>query len=440
MATKKFITIDNGRILSSGSSFDPDSIPYSNTIKTLKPSDGDFNSADDIGTWIKQKGFTGRVRINVDSGSYSGTIITGTSLEDSKLPYIEIIGDSRDIAGLTYIDDVDIDSTVSNSGTGTVSLTSAANYITVVGSTTNPSFATAGYGNGDKVLVYSDSEVITMHTIASCSGNEIYLDDTAPSVGSKYSSITLLPNVTFSAIPINLSDSYPYPIILKLKGIYFSNTGDTLCSTFSSKLIMDNCVLRTNIEIQNRASIICLGRENSFYNGIMVRNFGIANIDYCSFIHQGINIYDNSYVAGKGLKNVGDYAGIFIYNNSYFNGGDCLVGSYDGRSWGIYAKNCSKLNLNGAYVYGCGKGIWVENHSSGDVVNTEVVYAEESFYANDNSYLSARSTTSTDADNFGFYATDKSFIDATGNTTTGSVESSPAASMTLGNYDSYIRK
>ncbi len=231
------------------------------------------------------------VIVQVDPGTYS------ESLDFSDIRgFVSIEGDTRVLAGISYIDGVDVDSNAAGSGEGQVSIVNSANNVIVVGNTTNPDFT--GWVSGDKVLIKGNDEVIYERTIDSVSGNTITLTTTAPTISDHGSAITIVPNVRISAETV-VNNRF---LTVKFYGIEFYSSGISLTIDNSSVAVTRTVVYSTGTRacvVDRGGRIHAHGGEVAFVLSIsadsgwclFVSNKSIALVNYVKFLTSSVAGY-----------------------------------------------------------------------------------------------------------------------------------------------------
>lgn len=243
---------------------------------------------------------------------------------------ITIQGDTRGLAGLSYMHGSTVVSTATGAGVGTITLSSSGNDVTVACSTTNPDFSTLLAG--DKLLICNTSKVIAEYEIASVSGNTITLTTSAPTINSKAACITIVPNRTIStALSIDHENRITF------QGFKFTSV-----STISGKAEFKNCVwdnIATNAILVNGGDVLFTNAENT-----IVRATDI-----------GLNVLKGGKVDGKINVNKAT-TGIEISENSTGNLSYCRANNtttcYSARknSHVNFQYSCAFTSTNGFYT------------------------------------------------------------------------------------------
>lgn len=171
--------------------------PLFGVVKTAGGA-GEFATIQEGLDWFKGKVIVGDAdnpcRLDVAPGTYAENVdvndlIMGTNGR------LQLWGDDRPLAGLTYADSAPANrSGQSNGGSGTVGLGHSGNDLSISCGSVQPDFAAAGLVAGDRVLVGDNAGAITEEEIASVSGHTLTLTNTAPTVGSAGSWVCILPN------------------------------------------------------------------------------------------------------------------------------------------------------------------------------------------------------------------------------------------------------
>lgn len=195
-----------------------------------------------------------------------------------------IKGDTRALAGHTWIHSRAVQSSKTGAGVGTTTLSSSGNDITISCATTNPDFT--GWGNGDKVLIADTSGNVAKYTIDSIVSNTITLTASAPTVNSLGGSISLVPNCEITnAFSI---DSGLFTFV----GISFSGITDDYVFYVkgTGKIRFENCLfydIKTALFSDLNGHIELIGAENSILdsdNGILTKHGGVADAQYTTVI------------------------------------------------------------------------------------------------------------------------------------------------------------
>jgi hypothetical protein len=163
-------------------------------IVTVGGTDDTFSTIQKAIDWFKRYRITGDCRIDVDAGTYDEAVVFDDLLIAAGAT-LTLRGDTRVLAGLSYVDGADCNQAgLTNGGSGACGLANAVNDITVTGGGGNPDFDADGWGSGDTILVYDNAGAITEETIDSVLNNVITLTGAAPAVGNDGTAICLLPN------------------------------------------------------------------------------------------------------------------------------------------------------------------------------------------------------------------------------------------------------
>jgi len=310
-------------------------------------------------------------------------------LNDGNVGSATILGDNREIVGITFEHGRSIYSSTINAGSGIAALSNSGNDITIAGSSTNPDFDAEGIGNGDKLRIIDDSGNYTENTVSSSLNETITLTGTAPAVGGAGSSVTFVPNrklYNSSSIPLLLSNNL---LDLTIQGMSIETSGTagifTILLAFGVRLTLKNCVVSDF-------------RTSGGFPTIRVEeNATLSAISECSVV-KCLNTGIETFMGGVAFLNT-----IFV--------GKC-------GGLGVAAFDGGKLRTTGAKITHCEKGIFVSNARS---------YSP---------------TTSTTKNNIGFWAGDSGRIHALGCSTLASgnvTDFSPSSSDTEGNVDGYIK-
>lgn len=222
-----------------------------NQTVTVKASGGDFTSIQSAIDFFVGKTVTGKNVIAIDPGTYDEQLVIEAINLNGDL---KLIGDTRGLAGVSWVNGVVNYHTMANGGSGTFTITrgGAGNTVlTVAGSTTNPDFDADGWVSGDKVLVYTGTtpNTIVEMTLASVSNNTLTATgawpDPAPATSGAGYTIALQPSVKI--IP---SAPSTYALLIRrigkvtIQGIYiYHNTASIIAWFMDTALVLYSGVL-----------------------------------------------------------------------------------------------------------------------------------------------------------------------------------------------------
>jgi hypothetical protein len=237
--------------------------------KTVQAAGGDFTTIQAAINWFKEKLIVGSCIIDVEAGTYAESVNV-VDLFIGAAGSLEIQGDTRVLAGQSYVDGAETNTqSKANGGTGVFTLANAGNDITVTGATTNPDFDADGWGNGDKILAYDNVGATAEHTIDSVLNNVITLTAAAPALGNDGTAIVLQPDRKISAATALTVDG---PRGLQISGFYLVGTaGDGLSATNGAVCIARNCLANPSrygfVATESYSAIDCSGGAISAWDG-----------------------------------------------------------------------------------------------------------------------------------------------------------------------------
>jgi len=163
--------------------------------KTVGPTTEDFTTIQAAVNWFKARMLTGANKIDITAGQYFEDVLI-TDIFCGNEGSLELEGDTRVLAGLSYVDGANCSRAfLTNGGQGVVTLSNAGNIITVACATLQPDFDADGWIAGDKVIIYDNTGTFTKYTLASALNNTLTLTVAAPAVGNDGTAIVLCPNV-----------------------------------------------------------------------------------------------------------------------------------------------------------------------------------------------------------------------------------------------------
>lgn len=141
---------------------------------------------------VKNKLLLAPVTLNLVTMAASDfTISNFVTTEDS---YLKIVGDTREIAGYTFIHGKNPKGTAGGlSGSGTVTLSSSGNDITIARSGLSPTLSSLV--NGDKLWIGNTSGTKAEYTVFSVLGTTITLTAAAPTINDTGAFVSIIPNV-----------------------------------------------------------------------------------------------------------------------------------------------------------------------------------------------------------------------------------------------------
>ena len=160
---------------------------------------GDFATIQDAIDWFKNWIVKGTCYIDVDAGAYDEAVVFANLLI-APGAYLVLRGDTRVLAGLTYIDGVAANrASLANGGSGTcaLSIDGTRTVITVTGATTSPDFDADGWVNGDRILVFADDGNQYERIISATLNNTITITVALPAgatVGNDGTAVALVPD------------------------------------------------------------------------------------------------------------------------------------------------------------------------------------------------------------------------------------------------------
>lgn len=393
---------------------------------------GDFLTIQEAINWFIGKKCRNCV-IDVRPGTYNESIDLD-GLEVATNGGLEIRGDTRGLAGVSFVDDAPVKSQDANAGSGIVSLSNSGTDITVTGSVSNPNFQADGWGLLDTVIIYDNAGTLAEYTIASVSGNVITLSATAPAVGNKGTSITFKSDRvvnTGANTALNVGQSQG----VKIVGLHFEHAGGNigLLSNVGGRITGNNCSVKGDgssgsfgLNAQNR-SYISLS-DSSFLNvDFGARAFSLAAIGAgrC-YVINALNFAFDAF----------NYGQISASNSIAANCNTGFVGRISGQvfcpdSYAIKIINYGFHATDGGVLYAA------TGTAGGTVADT----CARGYFANNQSVLSAFNCAARN-NSFGYYSQRNSVIVATAtnaNNSGNGTNYSPAASDTPGNVDAIIQ-
>lgn len=353
---------------------------YSGVTKTVKSSGGDYTTIQEAIDYFKNIYLAGNNQIQVDAGTYTLT----SALDFYNLTgSLTIVGDTRTLAGVSWMDsaDVFIYNKSDPCGAGTVTLSNSGNDITVACSSTNPNFT--GWGNGDKILITTPGGSSTKYTISSISSNTITLTTTAPSVTATGTILSMMPNRILNPssvyginhLSIDSAQVMEYTrntSCVKFVGFYFGDTSGSGYVFKSDKWIFENCHIGNSssaqIIIYGPAEIIFSGGINTLDGELYA--YKLAKIEYTTFckinrisIQNSSFVTENPYLTSNGAI-YGDKGSVTITLDSYF---DCHYMYFETVTYGLTVSKGSKLICYGLFLEKSGNtgegGILADNYS-----------------------------------------------------------------------------
>jgi hypothetical protein len=322
---------------------------------------------------------SGTCIIEVDAGVYAESL-TFASILVMPGSVLWLKGDTRDLTGLTYTDNLyGANSEARTNGGKTdaaCALANATTNITVTVTGGDPSFDSDGWGSGDTVLVLPNTKVPAEYTISSTSGKTITLTETAPTIGQQGTAICLCPNRVLivdsgTAIEIQIQG-------VKITGFYVISAASTgylvsLSSPIASLELGNIVIYKSQVGIYTIGLLSQIGGCISIWGtasyGIYAYIGAEASINYLSLVKCGTGTY--AYCSGmitarysKALSNTAGFDGransFYDVQYSSFCNNTVGVKAYLGAF--IYALNCNARaynntpnsatdGLSGSYVY-----------------------------------------------------------------------------------------
>lgn len=380
----KLLTLDSNAIFPS--SVYPEAVLKELNERTITVGVGkDFSTIQAALNSLKGRLVNKAVYIDVDPGTYNENIVAEDILYSGSLTgYAQIRGDTRPLAGLSFVHGLPSTTRRTEQGIGTYSITNSGNTITVTATTTNPSFN--GWGNGDQILIlYSGATIAYTYTISSVSGNTITLTTTAPTMNALGVSITLVPNRRIHATSGNAVTCYTR---LGITGFYITSVATPLAGSVG--------VLSVG------SSVIAGGAGSGFASGgvtvslspltiIRVNEVSTNQIFATQFMGLA-NVYMRySYVIGF-INQPGIYAerGTSRVDAQYCQVVKCGTGllatdSSNIVADGTYVVNCdvgaqasslSKINIHYSYIQNCTTKTSPPNSATIDATGGMVIGAE----------------------------------------------------------------
>lgn len=402
--------------------------------KTVRASGGDFTTVQAAIEWFVGKKCRSCV-IDVEAGTYNESLDLD-GIEAATDGGLEIRGDTRGLAGVSFVDDAPIKSQDANAGSGIVSLSNPDGVsIQVTGSVSSPNFFADGWCcAGDKVIVLDNSGTLSELTISDASGNVISFTSAAPAVGNKGTSITLKPNRVINAggaTGINVGQSQG----VKIVGLHFEHTGGNIgiLSSAGGRITGNNC----SVKGDGSSGSFGLNSQNRSY--ISLSDSSLLNTDFGARASSLAAIgADRCYIIGSSnfALDAFSYGQISAGNSVAANCNTGFVGRISGQifcqdSYAIKITNYGFYAADGGVVYG----------STGTPAGTVADTCARGYFANNQSVISAFNCAARN-NSFGYYSQRNSVIVASGtnaNNSGNGANYSPAASDAPGNVDAIIQ-
>lgn len=290
---------------------------------------------------------------------------TYTTLDlDNIFTDVELIGDERPHAGLTYMHCASATtivphwSTILNAGVGVVTLSSTGDDITIACGTTNPDFS--DWVAGDKLIICNTSKNVAVYEIKSVSTNTITLTTAAPTINGYGASVTFVPNRIID-IDLYLDPQYGR---VKFAGFKFeSNYAAQTGLIIDGKCGFKHCVITSTsadtVGAFYNADVLFEGHENTIIGGAgaaYVANGG-KHVGPMTLIYGG---YFSGLFMGNGVFDI-DYSRII-----------------SGNAIGLHAEIGAQINAQYSTATKCTKGF------SADYGST--IYARSSYASYCSSY------------------------------------------------------
>lgn len=365
----------------------------------------DFTTVQAAIDWFKNRLLCALCKIDIVTGaSYAETLV----IEDvfcAAEGRLELEGDTRGMAGATWVDSAVITCQDANAGSGVCTLANAGAVITVTGAGGNPDFDADGWVNGDTVMTRDNAGAVATYTISATLNNTITLTVAAPALGNTGTSITLVPNTVIApsgagnAIEVIesrgiLLDGLYLDATAGAtgEGLYVRNGGECKCENVLSEADGQgfSAMWTGHIEASDGA---CTAIDCN--NGFLAINSGTILATYgCAIGGSGYGFYASqlSYIAARYAVSAGNNRG---FRSAYFgvwNAGDAYA--LDNTNYGFATER-----FGGGYCY---------------LSRTAGSNGVADYYSSHNSYMFA------------------------GNTNVGGPTYSPAASDTEGNVYAII--
>ena len=234
--------------------------------KTVGPGAEDFSTIQEAIDWFKDYSLIGACKVDITAGTYAEQLDL-TDLICGSEASLELEGDTRVLAGISYVDGADCNEAgLANGGSGVITLANGGNNITVVGSVSNPDFDADGWTTGDKVLIKDNTGVVAEYTLGTAMNQILVLTVAAPALGNDGTSIMLIPSVR---VEKSIGDS---DIVLAknsrgivLDGIFVKSTGTDVCikADYMSMLTLENvaaqCASGNGVYADRNSTIIADG-------------------------------------------------------------------------------------------------------------------------------------------------------------------------------------
>jgi hypothetical protein len=255
----------------------------------------EFAAIQEAINWFKGKIISGTCTIEVDAGTYAENL-TFASILVMPGSTLWLKGDTRTLAGLTYVDHGYGANSEGRTNGGAAdaacALANSTTNITVTVTGGDPDFDTDNWVNGDLLLVYDNAAAITEKTISSTSNKTITLTTTAPTIGNTGTAICLCPNRVISiasgtAINIQIQG-------VKITGFYIKSAAATgtlinLTKSYSTLEFSNMAFRKAAICLQNIGILTSTAGCISFWEPASYGIYATANasstIYYVTFIY-----------------------------------------------------------------------------------------------------------------------------------------------------------
>lgn len=289
----------------------------------------DFTTIQEAINYFVGKIVSGTCIIEVDAGTYAENL-TFASILVMPGSTLWLKGDTRTLAGLTYVDHGYGANSEGRANGGAAdaacALANSTTNITVTVTGGDPDFDADSWVNGDLLLVYDNAGAITEKTISSTSNKTITLTATAPTIGNTGTAVCLCPNRIISiasgtAIDIQIPGVKVTGFYIKsavATGTLISLPKDVSTLDFGNMATWKGATGLSTIGILNYI-LGCISFWEAASRGILITSNAASSIYYVTFIKCGLGIYDynGSLVLDYYSKAVGCVTGYLGYGNNY---------------------------------------------------------------------------------------------------------------------------
>ena len=281
--------------------------------------------------------------VTYDSGTFSSPNFSNINVP------IKLQGDTRTLAGLTYIE-----------GSTAVGVGNSGSTIWATNALGRIDFSTLV--NGDRVYIVDNTGTGALYTVSSGGSEDITLTTTAPTIGDTGSGFTIVPNREF-----NTAMTVPDGANITLEGFYISNT----------------CVIEGKLTI-----------ENSFNSGaVTVQKGGKLYTDDTTFKSVTVSFGSYGYFYTQTVILI---TGIIIDGGSVY--ARTVTATWCSTS-GFSATIGGTGKFDTCYGFKCGKAYLAEYGGALDCYNSTAKYNTYGYYADSNGTIKALSTNARNTSN-----------------------------------------